>query len=1430
MAALKELIEVREGIRGNELDANVTWRELVNSGIANIIYNGQSTSGSGGLPYGPTSNQDEVDLTPPPQPQNLQATAAVSNIILSWNDPNSPLVAVTEVWRSTTNVAPNVSGSAAVLIGTTEAFLYADNVGPGSGTRYYWVRFRSGSDVVGPYSSGANAQTQASAEYLLQTLTGQITESQLYSTLGSRINLIDAPSSVSGSVNAKVLDLQNQINDIANIPPYSATVTYQLDDQVTYNGSLYRAKGTTTGNLPSNTTYWTLIGNYTSLGAVVADHTTQIGSLTTGLATEVTDRTTLATQLRGGYTGTDLSQLTTGLLYSERQARSSGDAASASRLDILESSVNSGTTGLAATRALLINDYATTASLTSATGSLQTTLTASYQAADNVVLSNAQNYVSSYAYAKASTYTQSEADIAISNQVSTVSARLNSGGDISTAINNVSNTASAKSANFVQGTAPTATKTDDLWIDTANGNILKRWNGTAWVTADDTRIGATATSVQTLQSSVDATTSYRIDAWGFASTKTTYGVYNAAGTRLHTPTTGWSVLVLNRTTAAVVSHNTYNTYSSSANATAMAAALDALGTDRVVVCYTYDEPRTNVYNNATLITAMERCGATAAAIGNIKNRGAYILVGIPGRGAGTGYEKYAGAFSSDPAAWVSYTLQLVKGEPVGLGTTGTVALEIRADTQASSITGLQGQYTVKIDTAGHVSGFGLASTLNGATPTSAFGVRANQFFLAPPAVSQTTAPTTDLYKGYVWVDTSSTPVTKYWDGAAWTTVPTALPFVVQTTPTIINGVAVPAGVYMDTAYIKNGTISTAQIGNAAIDSAKIADAAIVEAKIGALAVTNAKIGGFIQSDNYSAGVSGWKIAKDGGAEFGFANIRGTLAASQISAGSITADKIDTKGLSIKDTAGNTILSAGSSLANSTLNIPGTVSNVPAGWLNSNVSLSTLGYTGATNATRNAVSYGSTTPSAPVAGDIWIRTDLNPVKVGVYNGSAWVDAGNVTTNTNQLTDGANLGSTAIWASVSGANRPADNSTRNVVNYGSTAPSGPVAGDIWIRNDLNPVKVSLYNGTAWVDAGNVTTNTNQLTDGANLGQTAAWGSVSSRPANLSALAGSENIQNSQIIISGGQIQGIGTGNNTAVANSSIAISATGGTISMTGGPTGSVTGVIMPGYQITAANVGTYLASAAIGEAYIGNLSAGKITTGTLSAALIAANSIDATKIDSRGLSIKDASGNVILAAGTALNWSNVTGQPSGIYNSNITLSESSGTVSLNNAGSGSFVTVTANNKITSSNISTYISDLAVNTVQIAGEAVIIPRSETGACGGGNIVFMTVTGCVANRPIILMAGFTYGTGYSDTNIYTCRLHRWNADITYETYYGHAAAFPRYAYPPDTSPTFIDAFVSGAAIVARYIPPSDGTYYFYINSDWPCTGTIVAIHCKR
>ena len=179
-------------------------------------------------------------------------------------------------------------------------------------------------------------------------------------------------------------------------------------------------------------------------------------------------------------------------------------------------------------------------------------------------------------------------------------------------------------------------------------------------------------------------------------------------------------------------------------------------------------------------------------------------------------------------------------------------------TQATSINGLEAQYTVKIDNAGHVSGYGLASTVVDGTPVAEFGVRADQFWVAPPAIASNSAPTTNLYPGKVWVDTSgSTDVTKYYTGGTWSTTPQNLPFVVQATPTTVNGESVPPGVYIDAAYIKNGSITSARIGDAAIDDAKISDLSATKLTAGTIDASNISISGTNSSAlNISSASSG----------------------------------------------------------------------------------------------------------------------------------------------------------------------------------------------------------------------------------------------------------------------------------------------------------------------------------------------------------------------------------------------------------------------------------------------------------------------------------------------------------------------------------------------------------------------------------------------
>ena len=130
-------------------------------------------------------------------------------------------------------------------------------------------------------------------------------------------------------------------------------------------------------------------------------------------------------------------------------------------------------------------------------------------------------------------------------------------------------------------------------------------------------------------------------------------------------------------------------------------------------------------------------------------------------------------------------------------------------TNATSIDGIQAKYTVKIDNNGYVSGYGLISTQNNATPTAEFAVIADRFSIAPVATNPNAV-----------------------DGS---------PFFVITAPQVIGGVTIPAGTYMKAAFIHDATITTAKIADAAITNAKIFDATIQTAKIQDAAITNAKI-------------------------------------------------------------------------------------------------------------------------------------------------------------------------------------------------------------------------------------------------------------------------------------------------------------------------------------------------------------------------------------------------------------------------------------------------------------------------------------------------------------------------------------------------------------------------------------------------------------
>jgi len=116
---------------------------------------------------------------------------------------------------------------------------------------------------------------------------------------------------------------------------------------------------------------------------------------------------------------------------------------------------------------------------------------------------------------------------------------------------------------------------------------------------------------------------------------------------------------------------------------------------------------------------------------------------------------------------------------------------------------------------------------------SKFAVRADFFSVMPsPDFNQEATPTATA-TGDLWYQ-PSTELVRTWTGSTWGSFSQTLPFVVNSSPQTINGVVVPAGVYMDAAFIKNGTITNAKIGNAAIDDAKIANLSAAKIDTGVL--------------------------------------------------------------------------------------------------------------------------------------------------------------------------------------------------------------------------------------------------------------------------------------------------------------------------------------------------------------------------------------------------------------------------------------------------------------------------------------------------------------------------------------------------------------------------------------------------------------------
>ena len=199
LAAMKEALEVRLGRRGDPMEEGVTKADLIAAGLAKKL-------GVSGLGRPDLSIGDLVPGSPrgdlPTAPAAFFAEGVFGGVVLSWELPQTQYEghALTEIWRSNSD-----NPETRKQVGTAVGSAYFDQIpATGAVVSYYWVRFVSKTGRTGPYSRVAEATKPEDVKELLIRLSGQIDESILAAALAERIDLIDAPAALEGSVAARI--------------------------------------------------------------------------------------------------------------------------------------------------------------------------------------------------------------------------------------------------------------------------------------------------------------------------------------------------------------------------------------------------------------------------------------------------------------------------------------------------------------------------------------------------------------------------------------------------------------------------------------------------------------------------------------------------------------------------------------------------------------------------------------------------------------------------------------------------------------------------------------------------------------------------------------------------------------------------------------------------------------------------------------------------------------------------------------------------------------------------------------------------------------------------------------------------------------------------------------------------------------------------
>ena len=794
----------------------------------------------------------------PPTLASLKATGILFGMRLDWlfaqgsSDTNYTEIQVASA--PDTNVA---------LLG---AYAYPTNTATINGlqgnlTQYYRARIVDKLGNASPWTAWVKGVTSADAQKVLDLLNGQITESQLYQDLSAKIGKI---STIEEGLSQEIQDrIDAQAQEASN---RQAAIDAEIQNRkaaIKVNSDAITAE--------RDARIADIKTNADAINQETQNRITAIKSVADGLTQEIIDRKngdTSTLEVINTYKVSNDNALAA--VQSDVSAVVTAQSATASKLDGVYAIVtpltadsvlwtaDSGTkqaTAWTLQSAIATGDYALASRIDTLTASVDgnsAAITSEQTAradADKAIAQRVDSYIaqtdSSIATVKQDIKTQadktsanSSAITALDNRVTTIDANTNTAmqnaasavSKAETAVNQagsastLSQTANATATNAasVADAAKSTAETAKSTADTANTNAA---TAVSRATAAADSASATASTLQQVQAdlagkastgSVTAVDSKVTELDGKITANTTKldGVYARvvpltadsnswtadSGSKSATAWTLQSAIVdgdsalssridvltasVNSNAASITSEQTARVNADSA----LSSRIDTLNSDyqgnKATVSSQLSTLSTSSSSQASSISGLQASVSTAQSTANAAVSKADNAQSAANTANAAIQTEQTARVDADSA--LSSRIDTVQTTVNG----NTASIQ----TQQQSINGLYAQYTVKVDVNGRVSGFGLASS----NTQSDFAIRADKFYIAPPEGTS---------KG-------------------------DSPFMVLTSSQTINGTVVPAGTYIKSAYIHDGSIDVAKIADATITSAKIGQGEIKNANIG----------------------------------------------------------------------------------------------------------------------------------------------------------------------------------------------------------------------------------------------------------------------------------------------------------------------------------------------------------------------------------------------------------------------------------------------------------------------------------------------------------------------------------------------------------------------------------------------------------------------